>query len=134
MPENRERAPSLMLVIRKEQVRSLSSARMKKFAASMVSHHRKVFPEWSEKLGADGLEEFVWHGIERAGRHGFESELDVARYLHVMQALGKQFDESPEYPWAVALLSQDLPVQDKMDRLRDAAHYEIEGRRIRSAR
>lgn len=121
-----------MLVIRREQIRALSDARVQQFVNRMIRHHQKFFPQWSGSLGDEKLEAFVWHGIKRANQHGFEVELHLARYLHVMQSLGKHFDESPEYPWAHALLKTNLPVEEKMNRLMDAALYETEARRISS--
>jgi hypothetical protein len=122
-----------MLVIRKEQMKVFSAAGIERFVNRMVQHHQEFFPEWSRNLGTNELEAFVRYGIERAQLYGFQVELDLARYLHVMQALGKRFDESPDYPWAANLLSQKLPAQDKMDRLLDAAQYEMEARRIQGA-
>lgn len=123
-----------MLALRKEQVNALSTASLNAFVKKMVSHHIKLFLEWSKSLGEGGVEKFVHHGIARAKQYGFESELEIARYLHVMQALGGRFDESSEYPWAAGLLKQTLSAQEKMNRLRDAAHYELEARRIRASR
>ena len=112
---------------------AFSTAATERFVNKMVKHHQKYFPEWSRSLGADELGEFIRHGIERANLHGFETELNIARYLHVMQALGPNFDESGEYPWAERLLNRRLPPQAKMNHLRDAADYELEARRIRNA-
>jgi hypothetical protein len=122
-----------MLTIRDQQMRALAAARMTDFTRRMISHLTSAFPEWSRDLGPGELAAFVRHGVERAARYGFATELDVARYLHIMQALGDRFDESPGYRWAASLLSQNIPASDKMSRLRDAADYEIEARRIRRA-
>jgi hypothetical protein len=123
-----------MLVIREAQLNMLSEARRKAFAIRMVGHLRCVFPEWAQQHTADSLLAFVRHGMARASSYGFEVELDVARYLHVMHALGEKFDQSPEHSWAPALLTSALPPSRKMDRLRDATEYELEARRIARGR
>jgi hypothetical protein len=122
-----------MLFLRPDQMAAFSEAGTERFVNKMVKHHWEYFPEWSRGLGADALDAFIRRGIERARLHGFETELAIARYLHVMQALGPNFDESGEYPWAEELLNKTLPLQAKMNRLRDAAGYELEARRIRNA-
>ena len=122
-----------MLILRSAQIAAFSAAGAERFVNKMVKHHQEYFPEWSRSLGSDALDAFIRHGIERANLHGFETELEIARYLHVMQALGLNFDESGEYPWAEELLNRKLPLQAKMNRLRDATGYELEARRIRNA-
>jgi hypothetical protein len=123
-----------MLVIREAQLRTLSEARCEAFAARMVEHLRRVFPEWAEQHTFETLYAFVQQGMARARRYGFEVELDVARYLHVMRYLGESFDQSPEHPWAPALLTGALPPSRKMDRLRDATEYQLEARRLARGR
>jgi hypothetical protein len=122
-----------MLIVRTAQMAAFSTASEERFVSKMVKHHLEYFPEWSRSLRADALDAFIRHGMKRANLHGFETELEIARYLHVMQALGPNFDESGEYAWAEELLNRRMPPQMKMDRLRDAAGYELEARRIRDA-
>lgn len=123
-----------MLVIREAQLQMLSEARYDAFAARMVEHLRRVFPEWAEGHTSETLHAFVRQGMARARRYGFEVELDLARYLHVMRYLGESFDQSPEHAWAPALLTSALPPSRKMDRLRDATEYQLEARRIAHGR
>jgi len=96
----------------------------------MLEHLRRVYPEWAQLHADEALQAFVQRGVQRAMGYGFRVELDIARYLHVMHDLGEDFDRSPEHPWAPALLTSDLPSDRKMDRLRDAAEYQVEARRI----
>jgi hypothetical protein len=121
-----------MLTIRTAQAKAFTEASVEHFVEKMVDHHLRCFPEWSETLGAQELTAFVRHGLDRARFYGFETELDVARYLHAMQALGPNFDES--FPWAAALLRKKLPARIKMKRLRDAVDFQREARRISDAR
>jgi len=123
-----------MFLIRQSQVDVHSTSMLTEFETRMVVHLHTYFPEWTAEQGPDRLAEFVRYGIKRAQRYDFTVELDLARYLHVMQALGKNFDESKTYPWAPTLLTSKLPPSEKMDRLRDATDYYIEARRIQDAR
>lgn len=123
-----------MLVIRKEQMDTLAAARHSSFEAKMIDHLKKVYPEWSQALGPEKLGDFVRYGISRASVHGFQVELDVARYLHAMHDLGETFDESPDHPWAADLLTKEMPASEKMDQLRDAVEYQMEARRISRGR
>lgn len=107
---------------------------LSEFESRMVTHLQTYFPEWSQALGEHGPIDFVRHGIARARQYGFEVELDLARYLHVMQALGRDFHLSPEYPWAQDLLMSQVPAAEKMARLRDAVDYQMEIRRICDAK
>lgn len=118
-----------MLVIRNAQLAALSAAVLSTFERKMVAHLRRVYPEWARSPEPE-LVTFVRHGLTQASRYGFTAELEVARYLHVMHDLGPGFDESPEHRWAKPLLTSDLPAPTKMDRLRDAAQYQLEANEI----
>ncbi|MGZ5152836.1 MAG: hypothetical protein ACXWCS_09210 [Burkholderiales bacterium] len=123
-----------MLMIRKAQIDALGATRHSGFEDEMVVHFQELYPEWSKALGGEKLRAFVRHGLNRAKAYGFSVELDLARYLHAMHALGERFDESPDYPWAAHLLTGELTASEKMDRLRDAVDYQLEARRIRHVR
>ena len=122
-----------MMTIRPAQFTALAASRLSEFESRMVGHLQTCFPGWSRELGEEKLEEFVRRGIGRAKLHGFRVELDLAYYLHVMQALGETFDEAPEHAWARELLASELSPPEKMDRLREAASYSKEARGIRDA-
>jgi hypothetical protein len=122
-----------MLTIRADQMAVFRSASMERFVDAMADHLERCFAEWTEPLGRQAVKDFVRHGIERAKAYGFETELEVARYLHAMQALGKEFDQSSEFPWAAKLLRKKIPASVKMNRLRDAVDYQKEARRMTHA-
>src|SRR5262245_9416083 len=103
-----------MLQIRTEQFNTLADVRLSRFEARMVDHLTEAFPDWSKALGAQKLAEFVHHGVTRALQYDIRIELDVARYLHVMQAMGADFDTSGQFPWAQPLLKRsDLEPAEK---------------------
>jgi hypothetical protein len=103
------------------------------FEDKMIAHMRRVYPDWTRQLLPEDQLAFVRHGVDRARSYGFETELEIARYLHVMHDLGRAFDESPQHPWAASLLRDaQLTPAEKMDRLRDAAYYQVEARKLAS--
>ena len=120
-----------MLAIRNDQIAALERARLVMFEDKMIDHMRRVYPDWIGQVTPEDLRAFVRHGMERARVYGFETELEIARYLHVMHDLGRDFDESRQHPWAAALLNDaQLTAAEKMDRLRDAAYYQVEARKL----
>jgi hypothetical protein len=120
-----------MLVIRKEQMDAFAKVGLKKFEAKMLAQFKDSYPEWAKAQGDQKLAEFIRHGVDRATRYGLKIELDVARYLHVMQSLGMKFDESERHPWARPMLERtDLLPADKIENLRDAVQYHQEAARI----
>ena len=120
-----------MLTIRKEQLRVFEHAAMANFVERMVAHLRRVFPDWAAEMTDDACRAFVRSGVASAASHGITIELHVARYLHVMQALGKDFDQSPEHAWAANILERaELTSLEKLDRLSDGVVYSKEARRI----
>ena len=124
-----------MLVIKAGQLSALSQGRVAQFEARMSEHLRRVYPDWAladavDPTQREALAAFVRQGRAGAERYGLRLELDIARYLHVMHDLGEHFDESPEYPWAPALLTEPLSPAEKLNRLRDARDYALEARRI----
>lgn len=120
-----------MLTIRKAQMDALASEVVLDFEDRALAHLSQASPEWSAAMDAEQREQFIRHGLRRARKYGFETEFDVMRYLLAMQALGMRFDESPEHEWAAALLARRMSPGQKLDRLLDAVHYQLEARRIR---
>jgi hypothetical protein len=122
-----------MLVIRRKQFEALAEMRLSKFETRMVEHLTEAFPDWSKAQGQQKLAEFVHYGVNRAFQYDIRIELQVARYLHVMQAMGADFDTSGKYPWVQPLLQRsDLDPGEKVARLKDAAEYHVEEQRIRN--
>jgi hypothetical protein len=123
-----------MFVIRKAQIERMAALRLSRFVKRMVSLLQRFYPDWSSRLSPTELEEFVRVGMLRAENYGLTTELELARYLQAMRALGRNFDKSEEHPWAGELLRRDIPAGDKVQRLMDAVFYQTEARRILNAR
>ncbi len=93
-----------MLKIYDEQTEAFARAATREFEDRMAAHLRRFFREDCERLGAEPLGELIRHGIGRAAEHGIVSEHDVALYLNLTLALGRDFDRDPLLPWARAAL------------------------------
>jgi hypothetical protein len=93
-----------MLKILKEQADAFSAAAVRDFENRMVKHLRRFFRADCRILGEEGVRETIRHGVLRAAGYGIVSEHDVALYLNLMMALGRDFDRDPRLPWARAVL------------------------------
>lgn len=91
--------------IRKEQMDVLGRHMEAVFVTRTVDHVRRFFPEPCRALGEDGTRETVVYGVERAATHGFTAQSDVSKYIDVMFAYGRDFDQSPALPWARHILA-----------------------------
>lgn len=107
--------------IRPEQMESFSEAAVQDFEDRMVVHLEKFFMEQCEALGEDEMRKAIREGIDRAAGHGITAERGVCKYIDLMFAFGRRFDESRELPWAQKILN-DQALDDpgtKVDRLYD---------------
>jgi hypothetical protein len=93
-----------MLIIRKEQMTMLQERERQGFVGRMKDYLKKNFPEQTGSLGEAGLREEIHHGMETAEQYRMASEREVARYIELMFYLGRDFDTSPETPWAAPIL------------------------------
>jgi len=108
-----------MLKIYPEQTDAFAQASVRDFEARMVRHLRRFFLEECRGLGEDGLLATIRHGVSRAASYGIVSEHDVALYLNLTMALGRDFDRDPLLPWAGAILTEPALTEPwlKMGRL-----------------
>lgn len=94
-----------MLVIREEQMKTLSESTFNYFVDLMVAHLRKFFPELVRDKDDDVLRETVCHGVEHADKYGIVAGHDVCLFTQLRVLFGPDFDENPELPWAGETLS-----------------------------
>ena len=93
-----------MLIIKKEQMTALTEKKRQSFVERMVNYLQQTFPEKTEPLGEEGLREEIHHGMETAKQYQMVTEREVARYIELMFYLGRDFDTSPQTPWAAPIL------------------------------
>jgi Domain of unknown function (DUF4123) len=96
--------------VRQEQLQALGEASRKDFEDRMVRHAAKAFPEESRTLGEDGVRGLIRHGAARAAVYQLNREADICRFIELMFALGRDFDQTPKLPWVSAtLLDESIP-------------------------
>ncbi len=103
-----------MLTIRPEQLAALAAARRETFLD-------RLLPEVRRRHGVTADAETraaMAAAIDAAAQYGINTEHDVARFIHLWFALGAEFDTSPRFPWASALLAETrLTPAQRMDRV-----------------
>ena len=112
-----------MLKIRKEQMDAFSEAALRSFEGRMAAHLGEFFPKQCKALGEAHVRDTIRYGIERAKTFGIVSSRDVAKYVVLMIALGRNFDGDPKLPWAGDIL-RDSELADpgvRVDLLYDEA-------------
>jgi hypothetical protein len=100
-----------MLKIYDDQTEAFARAAMREFEHRMAAHLRRFFADECARLGPESLAELIHHGISRAASHGIVSEHDVALYLNLTVALGRDFDRDPLLPWASAALAETAALE-----------------------
>jgi hypothetical protein len=112
-----------MLIIRRQQMKILDDYVRRTFIERMVAHVERFFPASIREMDAADLRKTIRKEIEHAGRHGFVAQRDVCKFIDIVFALGRDFDENPEHVWAREILDEpegaDAP--ERMKRLTEAA-------------
>jgi hypothetical protein len=110
-----------MLRIRQAQLEALNRPHVTDFENRVLEHVSQFLPDTFSELELDTCLEWIHHGIQRAARHGFTTELHVGLYLDLMFAFGRGFDEDPRHPWAASILGDTSVSADiRINRLYDA--------------
>ena len=109
-----------MFILRKAQITAFQQAAVTDFEERMAAHLREIFPHEAADRGVAALRALIRRGIDRAARHDIHQEYGACLYLHLMLALGEQFDDDPKIPWARAALTEpDLDASLRIERLHD---------------
>lgn len=102
-----------MLVIRKTQMEALKKAADVSFEEKILIHLNQFFPDAFAAMESSGALQMIRHGIRSAKHHGFKSERNVCKYIDVMVVFGPHFDQSPKFPWAAKILSDNNITDNK---------------------
>jgi Domain of unknown function (DUF4123) len=86
--------------VRPEQFQALGEASRKDFEDRMVRHVCKLFPDPCKTLGEDGVRGLIRHGMARAAVYHLSREADLCKFIELMFAFGRDFDQNPKMPWA----------------------------------
>lgn len=92
------------MIIRRQQIASLSKISAAKFEARTAEHLARCFPDECKGLGDDKLRELIRYGVEHAAKYGIDLERDVCKYIDLMVVFGRDFDTSADRPWASLIL------------------------------
>ena len=106
-----------MFVLRKEILEALSKSAVESFEDRMVDHLKKSFPNTFAELGEFKIREMIQHGTDRAESYNIIGMRDIANYIDLQFALGRDFDVNPRMPWAQRILSDPEPPEEKINRL-----------------
>lgn len=123
------------LVMREAQLLVFKGEAESGFQQRVADHLRHHFPDDCAELGAEGLQEVIQHGMDRATLHGLQVERDVCLFLGLMFLFGPELDEDPEVPWVGRILRDerlDTP-KKRIDALWAEAEKQLLKSRARTA-
>jgi hypothetical protein len=94
-----------MFTLRQQHIEAFNKDIRCRFEERMVAHVNQFFPVRCQVLGAEGVREWISHGIGRAQSYSIVAERDVLKYINIMFVFGRDFDVDPEHRWAAAILT-----------------------------
>jgi hypothetical protein len=95
------------MIIRQQQMTSLSEAKRQSFEQRVVDYLNRCFPNECQALTTVGIQSLIRYGIRRAKSHGIDLERDVCKYIALMFTFGRDFDNNRDLPWASNILTDD---------------------------
>jgi hypothetical protein len=122
---------SEMLMIRKAQVEALAIEMVLEFEDRLLAHIRSCVPGAAK---TPELRQFIRAAVQQAAIHGFQTEMEVARYTVALKKLDIDPAAFARHEWLKVLLDAKMRTGAKLDRLEDAVLYQKEARRIRDGR
>jgi hypothetical protein len=93
-----------MLIVRRQQVASLSSRAEAAFESRMVAHLRRSFPDRCAEGSDEFLLKAVRSGLRKAETYTITSRQDICLFLNLLTVFGEDFDCDPAFPWARKIL------------------------------
>ncbi len=111
------------MLIRDEQMNSLSRYSTEQFLDRVFKHVLEMFPEGVAEIGESGVHQILSTGVARASEYGFTTEYDVVRFVDLMFVFGMDFDQDASLPALSEILSDESydSATDKMDDLVEVA-------------
>lgn len=123
------------MIIRKEQSDAFRQQLTQSFEDRVAAHLRTTQPTETQHLEEPALRADIRAGMTRAAQYGIETERDVARFIDLMFRLRRDFDTSPETPWArPILLDKASSADNRLRRLNVKAQHVLEEQRAQRPR
>lgn len=114
-----------MLIVRNAQIQAIAEAAEENLRLRFRRHLERTQPEACAALRAHGGDKRVALrvrlGLLRARRRGFQREEDLLLFLELMCEFGRDFDRSPDVPWAYNIFRSPLPTRQKLLALEESA-------------
>lgn len=104
-----------MLVIRQEQIDTLTMGSEEEFVEFLVGHVKEEDPELEKEYDDDTLREMVRGGIKRAKSHELSTKEDLTAFVSVMFEVAPNFDEQSEIK--AVLDDQSTPPNERFEKL-----------------
>lgn len=93
------------MLIRPEQMETLSKVPARAFEDEMVAHLAEYSPPLFKVIKEDQMRRAVHFGLSQAGEYELTLRGPIRLYLEMMLLFGSHFDTDPQYPWANEILS-----------------------------
>jgi len=106
-----------MLTIRNAQMAALGAYSRAQFEKEAYLEMLAEWPEACAILGEDALRQSVHLGLEKAKKYGIEYKNDILDFLSLIIEWGADFEHSPKFPWALAILTARNPGTLKIQQL-----------------
>ena len=118
-----------MIEMRGEQFDVFERQSQSEFQQRAIAQLREGMPDEVAHCTDEELCKRVNSAMRRAGQYELETELEILYFLNTAVLLGDdQFDENPEFPWALEILEGDLDPEEKAEAVFDAAFDFIDSR------
>jgi hypothetical protein len=106
-----------MLIIRRNQLDAMGQRLEDRFVEVLARHLETELPTRAAELGP-ALRDEIRRGIAQAREFGLKTEQDIGAFVHFRTDAALDFDERPDFAWAVdCLRSPDADAGDRIDRL-----------------
>ena len=108
------------MIIRPEQVQSLSQAQRRDFEDRACNYFRKWYPRNPQVCECKNLRSLVQAGTEKAAGYYITREIDVVRFLELQLVLGTDFDMATTYS---KILLRDIAPEERLDEIVERARF-----------
>ena len=112
-----------MLIIRPEQMELIQAGKVEELIDWIETHLHTHFPERSEGMGPEKLRLFIEESYECCEELGVTSSASICKFVDMRLALGENFYQSSDYPWAARILfDESIPdVNDRVEQMSQIA-------------